>query len=221
MEIDIKRQIAALQKIYALYDAHARSLNTACEKYCATCCTCNITLTRVEARLILSEMDAPRISALRARIQSRLKDPRFIPKVTTNQMAEMCLSRKAPPEEAIDPAWGSCPLLTDGICSIYALRPFGCRCMLSTARCEPTGAAVIDEFTLSVNTLFLQFIEHLDPSGHTGNIADMLLYLTGQDLKEAADSGLIPNRPIPVLMIYPEHQEKIRPLLNKLSQIPI
>ena len=40
--------------------------------------------------------------------------------------------------------------------------------------CGETGSADIDDFTASVNTVFLQVIEHLDAEGCSGNLIDVL-----------------------------------------------
>ena len=39
------KKIAALDRIYAVYDGYCTTLDMACQKYCAHCCTTNVTLT--------------------------------------------------------------------------------------------------------------------------------------------------------------------------------
>jgi len=151
----------------------------------------------------------------------------FKPRITTNQMARRCMTGQDIPEEFIDPAWGSCPLLSQKECPIYPIRPFGCRCMMSKTICAETGYADIDAFTLTVANLFNQFIEHLDQDGMTGNLVDVLLFLDDKknlsayqsDKMKTTAKGLIPNSPIPVLMIPPEHRELVEPLLIALKKV--
>jgi hypothetical protein len=85
----------------------------------------------------------------------------------------------------------------------------------------------MDAFTLTVANLFNQCIEHLDQKGMTGNLIDVLLFLDDKNNLAAYQSdkmaptakGLIPNSPIPVLMIPPEHRERAEPLLNALKKV--
>ena len=103
----------------------------------------------------------------------------------------------------------------------------GCRCMMSKTICAETGYADIDAFTLTVVNLFNQFIEHLDQNGMTGNLMDVLLFLDDKnnlvayqsDEMKTTAKGLIPNSPIPVLMIPPEHRELVEPLLKALKKV--
>jgi hypothetical protein len=78
-----------------------------------------------------------------------------------------------------------------------------------------------------VANLFNQFIEHLDQGGMTGNLIDMLLFFGDDknvkayqsDKTDMKAAGLIPNSPILVLMIPPEHRKRIEPLLESLKKV--
>ncbi|MBI9083099.1 MAG: hypothetical protein JEZ11_05835 [Desulfobacterales bacterium] len=218
MNFETKR--AALEKIYALHDEFAAGLDAACRKGCAICCTANVTVTTLEGFLM-----RPQIEACGQTDRLATADNRgFRPTITTNHMAALCKDGKELPEESMDPAPGPCPLLTDQICPVYAVRPFGCRSMVSSRNCAETGMADMDEWVITVNHLFMQFIEHLDGNGCSGNLADVLAVLSDPEKRaefEAAKlicrtTGLIPNRPIPVLMIPPEYQDQAMPLVEKL-----
>ncbi len=219
------RQLAVLDQLYKIYDQFVDSLDIVCEKFCADCCTCNVTMTTLEAHKIVSALDLNSKKAIQDKLNQQLKKQRFIPKITTNQLANICLSGDEPPEETIDPSWGTCPLLTDNACPIYDLRPFGCRCMVSTQRCRDTGVAEIDEFTITVNHVFLQYIEHIDQNGFSGNLSDVLAHTI---FNESADTGteitirqttLIKNTPLSALLIPPAHRGKIEPILTSLRTI--
>jgi Fe-S-cluster containining protein len=220
-------KIALLDQSYSLFDDFARRKNVACKRQCATCCTCNMTLTTLEGYKIISLLDARAKSILLQQVLDAAEQSRFKPQITTNQIAQRCMTGQEIPEEILDPAWGSCPLLSEKECSIYKLRPFGCRCMMSRTNCADTGYADIDEFTLTVTNLFNQVIEHLDQDGLTGNLIDVLTFLDDDKNLTAYQShtldidaeGLIPNIPIPVLMIPPEHRKRIEPLLESLKKV--
>jgi Fe-S-cluster containining protein len=220
-------KIALLDQSYSLFDDFARRKNVACKRQCATCCTCNMTLTTLEGYKIISLLDARAKSILLQQVLDAAEQSRFKPQITTNQIAQRCMTGQEIPEEILDPAWGSCPLLSEKECSIYKLRPFGCRCMMSRTNCADTGYADIDEFTLTVTNLFNQVIEHLDQDGLTGNLIDVLTFLDDDKNLTADQShtldidaeGLIPNIPIPVLMIPPEHRKRVEPLLESLKKV--
>jgi hypothetical protein len=80
---------------------------------------------------------------------------------------------------------------------------------------------------LTVNDVFMQFIEHIDSDGCSGNFTDVLkvmaheknrkLYEQGR-IRELSN-GLACNLPIPWLMVSPEHQNRIKPLLASLHRL--
>ena len=99
--------------------------------------------------------------------------------------------------------------------------------MLSQYDCGQKGYAQIDDFVHSVNTVFLQTIEHLDGDGCTGNLADVLAVMLAGDTWKAYEkgtlncqhTGLISNYPLTALMIPPEHRGRMEPILENLRQI--
>jgi len=223
----IKTKLEALNRVCEIYDGFSATLDLACQAKCAHCCTTNLTMTTLEGYKIIDDL----IAADQREVIDRLKEmeaiPRFQPLLSTNRMAELCAADAKVPEE--DTAnWGQdCALLNDSLCAIYDLRPFGCRCFVARQNCSETGYAEIDDFTASVNTVFLQVIEHLDAQGCSGNLIDVLQFLASEDNRRAyeqgeancEDSGLIVNWELKVLMIPPEHRERIEPILQQLREI--
>ena len=219
----------ALDQLYAVYDQLTGGRPIACKQFCADCCTCNVTLTRLEAVRIIAALDEETKQAIEKKLKKQSATHRFIPRITINQLADICAQGGDPPEEEIDPAWGACPLLENNACPIYDVRPFGCRCMTSFQKCSDTGAADIDDFTITVNHIFLQTIEHMDKNGYFGNLADMLADvlagdLTGEPVAPKINTGsnppfLIQNSPLSTLLIPPEHREKIQPIFTALRAI--
>ncbi len=223
--IDIKKKI--LRKIYQTYHQFSNSWPVACQKYCADCCTRNVTLTSLEASLMMDQLMDSSKWHLMERLQSQTDLPRYQPLVTTNQMAALCASGKTPPEENGDPSWGPCPFLIENACSVYSVRPFGCRCFLSANKCKETGHAVVDPFYMAVHTVVLQTIEHVDLTGGMGNLTDMINWLaTAENLEQYYQGGLkqpidpmLLNAPLTILMVPDTDRHRIEPFLEALRRI--
>ncbi len=193
-----------------------------CKKGCVSCCTCNVTLTTLEMAYLWDGLSLDQKGVLERGVAHFGASVRYRPQTTTNGLAALCMADEAIPEEENDPAWGRCPLLTkEGTCPIYHRRPFGCRALLSEINCADAGYARIPPLTLTLNNLFLQYIEHLDAHGVTGNFIDMIhCAVSTENEKEIApqvSAFLIPNRPIPALMVPPEHAESVRPVLQRIA----
>ncbi|MFW6333716.1 MAG: YkgJ family cysteine cluster protein [Desulfosalsimonas sp.] len=218
-EISGRLLLETLSKIYRLYDDYTYSFSLACRKYCADCCTTAVTVTSLEGEMIYESLEPESRQVMLQKLAASADKPRFRPTMTTNLYALLCSRHKEPPEEEYPENPGICPFLENDACSIYSLRPFGCRCMISLHPCRSEGSASIDEFTLTVNTMFLQIIEHLDRDGFSGNLTDVLLRLASREENRETDISTIPNRPIPALMIPPDHRSRIMPLLNTLNHI--
>jgi Fe-S-cluster containining protein len=225
--MSMQHRLKKLQQIYASYDAVCAGPDMFCTRGCALCCTANVTVTTLEAELILSHWKGRGGLPPLAQIEAVMRQRRFRPAITINRLAELCLKGMDCPDEAADPTAGPCPLLKDDLCSIYEVRPFGCRAMQSRSDCRRSGAADMPDRILSANTLFLQFIEALDAGGICGNLSDILLFLDAPEHRAAFQSGapLEPpqgmpvNRTIPVLMIPPEHRPRLTGLARSLQRI--
>jgi len=227
MEID--RKLKALDRIYAVYDGFIRTRETACKMHCHQCCTTHVTLTTLEAYKICNTLPPGEREKLFRRVREASGLKRFQPAVTTNALAELCAEDVDLPAENEAPANEKCPLLAEDLCSIYALRPFNCRCFISRTPCGGKGYADVDEAVLAVNTLFLQTVEHVDADGCSGNLLDVLEVLASEEKRTAyaggalhcTGNGLIANRPLKVLMLPPEQREAIEPIMRKLKAIRI
>ena len=227
--MSLVKKLEALNRVYNIYDEFSASLDLACRAKCAHCCTTNVTMTTLEAFKIIDDITAAGRQNLIDRLKTMDGIPRFKPLLTTNRMAELCAAdAKIPAEDAADQGQ-NCSLLDNDLCTIYDLRPFGCRCFVSRQNCGELGYADIDDFTASVNTVFLQVIEHLDAEGCSGNSFDVLRVMASDDKQRAYESGrlnceahgLIVNWELKVLMIPPEHREKIEPVLQQLREISL
>jgi hypothetical protein len=227
--MEIERKLKALDRIYAVYDEFIRTRQTACQMHCHRCCTTHVTLTTLEAYKICATLPPGEQERLFRRIREASGRKRFQPTLTTNALAELCAGDEELPAENEAPADEACPLLAEALCSIYATRPFNCRCFVSRTPCGEKGYADLDETVLAVNTLFLQTLEHVDAGGCSGNLLDVLAVLASAEKRRdyaggalhCAGNGLIANRPLKVLMLPPEQRERIAPILSKLRAIRI
>ncbi len=217
----IPRQLETLEKIYTLHDAFMEKLDLACRAGCDLCCTRNVSVTSQEAALIARYLAKTGQRELLEKIDPVKQLPRFQPLTTTNTLAYLCRKGDPPPDEACDPAWRPCPFLTQGHCPIYAARPFTCRCMVSTSVCQRGGQAEMSDYLLAIHTVFMQFIEHADASGCTGNLIDMVL-VSSAGLRTGRiqpESGFVPNRPLEMILLPPRYQNKAREIVRELSAL--
>ena len=227
--MNLKKRLSVLDNIYNIYHEFTAGLDLACRKTCAYCCTTHVTLTTLESYKIINQLTLALKTDLLNLIRTCRDTYRFRPAMTTNQLADLCAKGFNLPQESETVPDKACPLLTDRLCSIYALRPFGCRCLVSRFNCGETGYAEIDDFVLSVNTVFLQTIEHLDATGCSGNLTDVLEALLTEYNRAAYEkgtldcnnAGLISNHPLTTLMIPPEHRTRLEPILDQLRQIKL
>lgn len=224
--MDLTSKLKILDQIYSIYEKFTDSLDLACQKYCDHCCTSGVTLTTLEGYKIIARLASDTEIEFIQKIRSSAPIKRFRPHITTNRLARLCAEGVEPPEEIGNGNWQNCPILVDHLCPIYELRPFGCRCLVSRRRCGEKGYAEMDAFVFSVNTVFLQTIEHVDAEGCSGNLVDVLETMWREQNREAyrngklhcTGNGLIANQPLEVLMIPPEHRERIEPILQELRR---
>lgn len=223
--MNLETRLRALKKIYEIYDDFAGEIEVACKKHCDQCCTQRVTLTTLEGYLIAEHMISNGKSDLFRTARAATSISRFQPKVTTNRLADLCASAKDLPEEENNIAGGRCLLLKNHECPVYRVRPFGCRCFISKHDCSEKGYADVDPFVITMNTVFLQHIEHIDAQGFSGNLTDILVFMEIEKNRHAyragtlkhPESGCIPNQPMNVLMVPPEHRRNVKPILNALQ----
>ena len=211
-----------LRKIYQLYEtalADTLADTRVCRKGCADCCTCNVIVTSLEIRFLLQSLDPGGLAELKQRRDKNFPQKRYIPKMTTNQFAGLCVSGQNIPEEDNNPDWGKCPLLEADCCTIYEARPFGCRSMMSQVYCRETGYAQVPPLALTITNIFLQYIEHVDHRGFSGNLSDMLALSLENLTRFEKNQDCIKNMKMPVLLVPPEHRFAVAPLLTQLAAL--
>lgn len=206
-----------LRQLYDLYDLVMAKDQFVCYKGCATCCTCNVTLTSLELDYIKVFLGPEKEEAMIDIFRKNLPLKRFQPKTTMNGFARLCMEGGEVLEEENDPLWGVCPLLLNNVCTIYPVRPFGCRSLVSKEDCALHGVATVPAFVLTLNNIFMQYLEHMDCRGVSGNIFDMVL-AHSSDLSFPR-IVTINNQEAMFLMVPPEHRERVRPLLKDIARI--
>ncbi len=211
--------LKALDAIYRHYDQTYPRTGLACHAGCASCCTRSVILTSIEACYILHGCKS-QPDLIGSRLSGAMDAPRFIPVLTTNRLAELCQADQDIPEEQLPQSGLFCPFLENDRCLIYALRPFACRCMTSVTQCSTTGFADQSDWMVSLNTLYLQVIEHLDNSGWSGNLIDLvhILSIHPGDLNQSTPV-LVKNRPIGTVFIPPEYRSRMSPVFQELWAI--
>ena len=227
--MSLKAKLNALKQIYQVYDEFIQTQDLACRKYCSICCTCDVTLTTLEGRMIIDALSPAEIRVLLSKLAQKAHPGRLLPDITTNHLAHLCAQGRdfAETDRRLSPA--ACPLLTEHSCPVYDVRPFGCRSLVSHINCENSGFATTNDYILSINTLFLQVMEHLDSGGRLGNLSDVLIVLEAENRSSAAIRNrpehtgrhLIRNQPLKVLMLPPEHRVRIQPILASLQKITL
>jgi hypothetical protein len=227
--MELKDKLSVLEQMMAIYDRCVGQFDLACQKYCAHCCTANVTMTTLEGFWIMSHLERTGGTACLEPLTRQAHPDRFVPRITINRMADVCARGGDPPDEQPNPEAGPCPILTDQACAFYAVRPFGCRCMVSARNCAVSGVAEMDPFILTLNDIFLQHLEHIDARGYTGNFVDVIRFFQSDENRSnyAAGrpgrtiDGLLANQPVFVLMIPPRHRDRIQPVLEQIRRIRV
>lgn len=208
-----------LQGIYTVYSGWISRFPLACKKGCSDCCTQSVTMSSLEGRIILDFIEKDNKKKwLRERLAQALPETGRAG-LTMNQFAEACLKQ----EETGDDSPGSwnfmpCVFLKQNICTIYGMRPFGCRSFGSLVKCTAGRAAEMAPIHLAVNTVFTQIVEHISSSeGYWGNMAVILKHLLGMEEKSGS-AGLLPARPIPGFLLEPREREIVQALLVELVE---
>ena len=214
--IDHKKEL--LTCIYTVYSRWVERFPLACQKGCAACCTQSVTMTSLEGEMVL---DFLKMRGTDDRLPEQLAQRATGNEgaLTTNQYAKACLEHQEVAEDALG-GWNftPCIFLREDVCSIYEVRPFGCRSFGSLMRCSDNSGAEIAPIHLTVNTVFTQIIEHVcSAGGYWGNMTDIIEKLIK---KEAPDStgNLLPAQPIPGFLLEPYEVKLIHILLKQLYE---
>jgi len=204
--------------IYQAFAEESAGVAFVCRPGCATCCTRSVNLTTAEGRLL--------VDFLRQMGRSLPDLPRDFavlrPSLTTNGLAASYLAGQEVEAEVESPwLFEPCFFLREGLCSIYEVRPFACRSFASTVNCGKSGMAEAPEWLVTLAIVTNQLLENLDQGGWWGNLADILAFLDeGSDKSSrlAARSRLLPNVPVPGLLVVPDELARVEGYLARLDK---
>ncbi|MBU0483961.1 MAG: hypothetical protein KKB30_05550 [Proteobacteria bacterium] len=222
-ELKIKHLL--LREIYRVYDDWGAGLDFVCARGCSTCCTRSVTMTTLEGELI---DDFLRTAGhdLAGILPSQCHPS---PSCTINQFAHCCLRGQEPPSEKDDfRSFEPCVFLAERSCTIYPVRPFGCRSFGSTIRCDEHNSAEAEPWFITLNSVVLQFIEHLDRGRHWGNMLEVLRLISCENSQnpdrpeiDQVRDRLLLARSIPGFLVPPEEAEKIEGFVGRLNELQI
>ena len=215
---DMAAKEALLDTVYKVYAQWVERLPLACEKGCAACCTQSVTMTSLEGKRILDFFKVKgREKGLPELLRLRVKDNKGVT-LTTNQYARACLEQREIADDAVgDWNFASCVFLQEDACSIYEVRPFGCRSFGSFERCSESSGAEISPIHLTVNTVFNQIIEHICTGGYWGNMGDVLESLV-EGQPHDTKGKLLPAQPVPGFLLAPQQVKPVHILLKQLCE---
>ncbi len=213
------KRLKALLKIYDHFDTWAQEFDFACEKGCSTCCTQSVTMTTLEGELIYEYIMTRKPDLVT--LLDNLPENSPAPSTTTNQFAAACFAGIDVDHET---AWNlsPCIFLQENFCTIYPVRSFMCRSFGSRIRCEDSGEAVVDPVFLTLNTIIMQSMEHLD-QGHSWGNLNMILRSLDARKKNVAEaqkvSKTLISQPVPGFLIPPDEAGKLQNQVNTLRDI--
>jgi hypothetical protein len=98
---------------------------------------------------------------------------------------------------------------------------------MSKHDCSKTGYVEVEPYAMTLNTLFMQFVEHIDFMSLSGNFADVLLLMASKEncsnykvnTLNHPGADFVSNFKITVLMVPPEHRMKVEPILDELLNL--
>jgi len=206
----------ALYAVYDVYSEWVERFQLACRRGCAACCTQSVTMTSLEGEEIVDFLKKKGTEELLPAKLARVQPGKNRARITMNQYAEACLNHREL-EAEVPGNWDftPCMFLEENRCSIYEVRPFGCRSFGSFVECAANRAAEMAPIHLTVNTVFTQIIEHLNiDGGNWSTMAAILHSLAGGEAR--GNMHLLAARPLPGFLLEPLEVAEVHALLQQL-----
>ena len=207
-----------LHTVYGVYSAWTGRFPLKCQKGCAACCTQSVTMTSLEGEDILDFVKRKGAEKWLTEKLEQAASGKSKAAITTNRYAKACLEQLEVGGD-VQGNWNftPCVFLEKNICSIYEVRPFGCRSFGSLVRCSDNNGAEIAPIHLTVNTVFMQIIEHVSSDGgYWGNMTDILENLV--ENKASVSKKLLPAQPIAGFLLDPREIKTVHILLKQLCE---
>jgi len=213
----IEQKKEMLHAIYEVYARWVKRFPLACHKGCAACCTQSVTMTSLEGMMILDFVkEENREEWLLAKLAQAIPGKNKAT-MTTNQFADACLKHEEIGEDTSG-SWDftPCVFLEDNNCTIYEVRPFGCRSFGSLVQCEADRAAEMIPMHLTVNTVFTQIIEHVSSNGGCWSAMADILHSLAHCETRAGKIHLLQAQPVPGFLLEPHEMQVVKVLLQEL-----
>jgi Fe-S-cluster containining protein len=213
---DIGHKKELLEAIYTVYSRWVERFPLACRKGCAACCTQSVTMTSLEGEVILDFVMKKRGKKWLREKFAQTTLGKSTARITTNQFAGACLNQREIDGDTLG-GWDftPCVFIDENLCSIYEVRPFGCRSFGSLVRCAADRAAEMAQVHLAVNTVFTQIIEHINSDGgYWATMNDILHNLA--DCGTGRRINILPARPLPGFLLEDQEVQVVHVLLQQL-----
>jgi len=215
--MDYKKE--RLKSVYGVYSSWIKRFPLACQKGCSACCTQSVTMTSLEGEMIIDLVRKNHWEEWLAEKLARATPGKNTARITTNQFAEACLNHWEVDWETLG-SWDftPCVFLENAVCSIYEVRPFGCRSFGSLAQCATDRAAEMAPIHLTVNTVFSQIIEHLaSDNGYWSSMVEILHSLVNSQTP-GQKVHLLKARPLPGFLLERQEKQEVDVLLKRLCE---
>ena len=215
--MEAKKQV--LDAVCNVYSEWVHGLPVACRKGCAACCTRSVTMTSLEGEVILDFVGRAGMGKWLREMLIQAGQGHIKAALTTNQFAAACLNHRDVDSD-VPGGWDlrPCVFLAENTCSIYAVRPFGCRSFASLVQCNAENTAVMTPVHLSINTVFTQIVEHISSDGGCwSTMTDILLDLSA-GRNSAWEAHLLPARPVPGFLLEAGEARVVKGLLQQLRE---
>lgn len=215
-----------LSAIYNTFEEWAQPNSICCMEGCSSCCTQNVTMTALEGERVLQFVKENKPDGWLSKRLNSLGNY-SPPSMTFNEFADNCFQGiESTPDTYSNNA--PCPFLENDSCSIYPVRPFGCRMFISAKPCSETEKAVVSETYVEGATAMCQLIEHLGQKEAWGSMYDVLLCLLdsrkyhninntiAKAVIQKAQMRVKSAKPLPGFLITEKEEKNIQQLINNI-----
>jgi hypothetical protein len=97
--MNLSAKLSLLESMINIYDRFVGEFDLACQKFCAHCCTANVTMTTLEGYRIFSHLEKTGATHYLETIAQQSHPNRYRPLVSINRLADICARDGDPPEE--------------------------------------------------------------------------------------------------------------------------
>ena len=125
---DLSQKKEMLKGVFNVYAGWVDRFPLVCDKGCADCCTQSVTMSSLEGSLILDFAEKNGLEEWLLERLSLAVPEEDGPGLSMNRFAEACLKQQETGEAGFS-SWNfsPCVFLEQDVCTIYEVRPFGCR----------------------------------------------------------------------------------------------